>query len=190
MTNNHYWKIFKKNLTVITAIIGITIPIFCFYLVPDINILLDPLSKFGVARQSKFLWNGFLVILSLLLYLTNDNLRDDIKDKISSVRYKLLNLLNITSSIALTLTGLIDMDSRVPHLSFAAIFFLSYTGYIFWWGFCNIKYDLKKAIISILISSLIMLSSIISIKYMNFGYGVFELIFITLIVTWNIKVKK
>lgn len=187
---NRYWKILKKNLTVITAIIGITIPIFCFYLVPDINILLEPLSKFGVAKESRFLWNTFLVILSLLLYLTNDTLRDDIKDKISTLQYKLLNVLNSTSSIALVFTGLIDMDSRVMHLSFAAIFFLSYTGYIFWWGFCNIKYDLKKAIISISISSLIMLSSIISIRYMHFGYGVFELIFITLIVMWNIKVKK
>lgn len=78
-----------------------------------------------------------LSYLSLLLYLTNDTLRDDIKDKISTLQYKLLNVLNSTSSIALVFTGLIDMDSRVPHLSFAAIFFLSYTGYIFWWGFCN-----------------------------------------------------
>lgn len=187
---NHYWKIFKKNLTVITAIIGITIPIFCFYLVPGINILLEPLSKFGVAKESRFLWNTFLIILSILLYLTNDTLRDDIKDKISIAQYKILNIFNSTSSIALILTGLIDMDSRVPHLSFAAIFFLTYTGYIFWWGFLNIKYDLKKAIISIAISSIIMISSIVSIKYMHFGYGVFELIFITSIVTWNIKVKK
>lgn len=68
---NRYWKIFKKNLTVITAIIGITIPIFCFYLVPDINILLEPLSKFGVAKESKFLCNGFLVID---IYNINNNL--------------------------------------------------------------------------------------------------------------------
>ena len=51
---NRYWKIFKKNLTVITAIIGITIPIICFYLVPDINILLEPLSKFVLLKNQNF----------------------------------------------------------------------------------------------------------------------------------------
>jgi hypothetical protein len=187
---NRYWKILKRNLIVLTAIIGITIPIFCFYLLPDINILLEPLSKFGVVKETKFLWNSFLVILSLLLYLTNDNLREDIETKITKFQIKMLNMLNSISSIALAFTGLVDMHSRVVHLSFATIFFFAYTGYIFWWGFLNIKYDLKKALISMIISILIILSSIISIKFMSFGYGVFELIFITLIITWNIKVKK
>ena len=115
----HYWKIFKKNLTVLTAIIGISIPIFCFYLVPDINILLEPLSKFGITKQTRFLWNGFLVVLSILLYLTNNNLREDIESNVTKFQFKILNVINSVSSTALALTGLVDMDSRIMHLSFA-----------------------------------------------------------------------
>ena len=188
--NNHYWKVFKKNLIILTAIIGVIIPIICFYLLPSLNILLEPLSKFGIASETKYIWNGFLISLSLMLYLTNDNLIDNIEDKITNIQYKLLTAVNIISSLGLSLTGLIDMKSKLLHLGFATIFFLAYTAFIFWWGFLNIKYDLKKAILSIATSILIILSSIVTIKGLHFGYGMFELVFITLIIIWNIKVKK
>jgi hypothetical protein len=45
-----YWKHFKKIIC-FTSIIGIIIPIICFYMLPNINILTDPLSKFGIAKR-------------------------------------------------------------------------------------------------------------------------------------------
>ena len=187
--NNRYWKIIKRKLVIFTAIIGIITPIICYYLLPSLNILLEPLSKFGVASETKYIWNFFLVTLSIMLHLTNNDLIDDIKENIVNYQYKLLTVVNLISSVSLALTGLIDMETKLLHLGFATIFFLSYTGFIFWWGFLNIKYDLRKAIASMIISILIILSAITSIKYLDFGYGVFEVIFITLIIIWNIKSK-
>jgi len=43
--NSKFWKNLKKDLSILTAIVGIAVPIFCFYIIPDINILFDPLSK-------------------------------------------------------------------------------------------------------------------------------------------------
>jgi len=78
------------------------------------------------------------------------------------------------------------MNVKYIHLGSAAIFFLSYTGLIFWWGVFNIKYNLKIATISIITSILIILSSLSTI---NFGYGPFEITFIGLIIYWNLKIS-
>jgi hypothetical protein len=72
------------------------------------------------------------------------------------------------------------------HNLFAIIFFLSYTGFIFWYGFNRIKTDIRRAIVSIGVSIFIVTSSVISIGLMHFGYGIFELFFITSIIFWNV----
>ena len=65
--NNKFWKTLKKNLSILTAIIGIAVPIFCFYILPTINILFDPLSKFGIEKETKSIWLWFIQIISILL---------------------------------------------------------------------------------------------------------------------------
>jgi len=185
--NKKYWIIFKKNLIIVSSIIGIIIPIICFYLLPDLNILLDPLSKFGIAKETWLIWDLFIQIIATLLYLSGVNSINKIKENITSLQYKILNIVNIISSVSLSLTGFIPMNIKYIHLGFATIFFLSYTGFIFWWGVLNIKYNLKTAIISIITAILIFLSSLSTIK---FGYGMFELTFIGLIIYWNLKISK
>jgi hypothetical protein len=44
-----YWIL--EKIICFTSIIGIIIPIICFYMLPNINILTDPLSKFGIAKR-------------------------------------------------------------------------------------------------------------------------------------------
>jgi hypothetical protein len=56
-------------------------------------------------------------------------------------------------------------------------------------GVLNIKTNLKNATLSIIIALLILLSSIITINYTSFGYGISEIIFIVLIIYWNVKVS-
>ena len=185
--NNKYWKNFKNNLAIISSIIGIIIPIICFYLLPNINILLDPLSTFGVAKETWLLWLIFIQIISVLLYFSNLSSINKIKDDIKSIEFTILKFINIISSVSLSLTGFIPMNVRYIHLGFAAIFFLSYTAFIFWWGVLNIKYNLKIAIISIITSIIIILTSFTTII---FGYGLFELTFILLICYWNLKIHK
>lgn len=187
MTNNKYWKNFKNNLSIVSSIIGIMIPIICFYLLPNVNILLDPLSKFGVAKETWLLWLLFIQITSILLYFSNLNIIKKIKDDITIIQFRTLEIINIISSVSLSFTGFIPMDIKYIHLGFAAIFFLSYTGFIFWWGVFNIKYNMKIAIISIITSMLIIISSFSTLQ---FGYGIFELSFIILICYWNLKVHK
>lgn len=184
-----YWSKFRKYLYIISSFIGILIPIFCFYLLPNINILVDPLSKFGIAKETRFIWMFFLQILSLLLYLSNLNSIEKIQKNINTFELTVLTTINIISSVSLSLTGLIDMSIKYVHLGFAGVFFLAYTGFIFWWGFLNIKTNLKHAILSIVIALLILLSSFITIGYMAFGYGLSEVIFIILIIYWNMKVS-
>ena len=184
-----YWKHFRKRLYVFTSIIGIIIPIMCFYMLPNINILTDPLSKFGIAQETRLIWMAFLQVLAILLYLSNLNRIDKIKKNINKFEITILTIINILSSVSLSLTGLIDMSIKYAHLGFAGIFFLAYTGFIFWWGFLNIKTNLKEATLSIAIALLILISSIITINFTSFGYGISEIIFIILIIYWNSKVS-
>jgi len=185
--NSKFWKNLKKDLSILTAIVGIAVPIFCFYIIPDINILFDPLSKFGIEKETKLIWMWFIQIIALLLYINNTNHIDKIKHYLNNIQSLVLKSLNIISSLFLSLTGFITMDIRLFHLGFATIFFLTYTGFIFWWGFVNIKYNLKNTIISISSALFIILSSFITT--FGYGYGIFELFFISSIIFWNISIR-
>ena len=178
------WKKVKGYVTWISIIIGIIIPFICFCLLP-VNIILEPLSKFGISEQTKYLWNFFLQLISILLFVNNTNLISDLEERYLTT--KLLDLLKYVISGSLSLTGFITMDIRELHLSFAAIFFLSYTAFIFWYGFLHIKYELKNAIFSMVTSILIIISSF-STLFM--GYGPFEIFFIFSIIFFNIKMNK
>ena len=181
-----YWKKFKKHLILFSSILGILIPIACFFLLP-LDIFEEPLSKFGVSEKTKYLWLSFTQIIAILLYINNINVIYDIYNSISKFQFKILKYINIISILSLSLTGIINMNIKYPHLIFATIFFFFYTAFIFWWGVFNIKYNLKIALFSIIISLLI-LSSTISIK-MGYGYGIFEIIFILSIIIWNISIS-
>lgn len=83
------WKVVKKYVTWFSIFLGILIPLTCFYLLP-VNIILEPLSKFGIAEETKYLWNFFLQIISILLFINNYNLIKDFEEKLLTT--KILNL--------------------------------------------------------------------------------------------------
>ncbi len=185
--NIKYWRKFKKILIIFSSILGVLIPIACFFLIPSLNIFIEPLSKFGVSSKTKYLWLFFTQIISILLYINNLNIISEISESINSLQLSILKYINIISIISLSMAGIINMNFRYPHLIFATIFFLFYTAFIFWFGVYNIRYNLKVALFSI-ITSLLILSSTLSIK-MGYGYGIFEIIFITSIIIWNIRMS-
>lgn len=173
------WKVVKKYVTWFSIFLGILIPLTCLYLLP-VNIILEPLSKFGIAKETKYLWNFFLQMISILLFINNNSLINDFEEKLLTT--KILHLLKIIISVSLSLTGFITMDIRYFHLSFAAIFFLSYTAFMFWYGFLHIKYNLRRSIFSMLISILVIISSF---STLFIGYGPFEIFFISSIILFH-----
>lgn len=182
-----HWKRFKRHLILLSTILGIFIPILCIYLIPEWNVYAEPLSKFGISKETKYLWLAFIQVIAGLLYVNNTGIITQITEKIGNIRKKILQIINLISITSLSLSGFITMDIRYPHLIFAIIFFLFYTAFIFWWGVFNIKYNLKIAAFSI-ITSLLILVSTWTIK-MGYGYGVFEIVFIISIIVWNIRVS-
>jgi hypothetical protein len=92
-------------------------------MLPNINILTDPLSKFGVQRDTIYM-DGFLQMLAILLYLSNLDSINKIKKNINKFEITILTIINIVSSVSLSLTGLIDMSIKYIHLGFAGVFFL------------------------------------------------------------------
>ena len=170
---------YRRKIEYISIILGIVIPLTCFFLLPKMDILFEPLSIFGISKETSSIWFIFIQFISITLFALNYG-RSNLKT---------LAVLNTTSSLSLSLVGIIDMNTRFLHNSFALIFFLSYTGYIFWYGYNLIHTNTKSAIMSISISIFIILSSFISIVGLELGYGIFELIFISSIIFWNKTVK-
>jgi hypothetical protein len=78
-------------------------------MLPNINILTDPLSKF-VQRDTIYM-DGFLQMLAILLYLSNLDSINKIKN-INKFEITILTIINIVSSVSLSLTGLIDMSIK------------------------------------------------------------------------------
>ena len=171
--------IYRKYIEYFSIIVGIFIPIVCFLLLPKMNILFEPLSTFGISDETYLLWFVFIQIISINLFLLN-------YDRSKCLPLKTLNAL---STVSLSMLGIINMNIRYLHNTLAIIFFLSYTAYIFWYGYSIISHNIRHSIISIIISIFIILSSIVSILGFNLGYGIFEVIFILSIIFWNRIVK-
>lgn len=88
-----YWKKFKKHLILFSSILGILIPIACFFILP-LDIFVEPLSKFGVSEETKYLWLSFTQIIAILLYINNVNAISEIYNSISAFQYKILKYTN------------------------------------------------------------------------------------------------
>ena len=89
---------------------GIVIPILCFQILPDINILEDPLSIFGIKDDTKILWISFNILISLSLLSIGYESNKMIKDVENN---KILNIINYLSVISLILSAIINMNFRI-----------------------------------------------------------------------------
>jgi hypothetical membrane protein len=141
-----------------------------------------PLSDFGIQEPTWLLWNSTLVFLATGIFLNAYTaLRYYFKQR--RFRYPLKVLL-IVSSFALFFTATIPMDYEVFHKIPAFLFFFSYNLFVFLFGlFRSLKY-LRKGMFSVFISLSMLFSLLLLLPFKS--YGVFEIVYFTLILIWNI----
>jgi hypothetical membrane protein len=141
-----------------------------------------PLSDFGISGETWLLWNSTLVFLAIGIFLNSyTSLRFYFKKR--RFRYP-LKILLIISSFCLFFTGTIPMDYELYHKVPAFFFFFSYNLFIFLFGlFRSFKY-VRTGILSIFIGLAMTFSLLLLLPFKS--YGVFEIVYFALILTWNI----
>ena len=163
----------------LSIIIGIAIPIICYYAIPNISILNDPLSRFGIEPETKFIWISFNQLMSLALLSIGLESNEKIKN---TLHKKILDWLLYLSLICFSLSGFITMDIKYLHLTLAGAFFLLYIGYIFWYGiFIKVK---KVTIISSILVVLCVLA-LFPTFMLPISYGSFEVVFVSSVIFWS-----
>ena len=175
-------KLLRRVFLIFSILLGILVPLYCWYQYPDFNPVHQPLSHFGVIEPTWLLWNSTLVFLSIGIFLNAyTSLRYYFKKR--RLRYPLKMLL-ISSSVSLFLIGTIPMDFEIYHKIPAFLFFFTYNLFVFLFGlFRSLKY-LRRGMFSIFIG-LSMLSSLLLLLPFP-SYGVFEIVYFSFILIWNI----
>lgn len=175
-------KLLRRVFLIFSILLGILVPLYCWYQYPDFNPVHQPLSQFGVIEPTWLLWNSTLVFLSIGIFLNAyTSLRYYFKKR--RLRYPLKMLL-ISSSVSLFLIGTIPMDFEIYHKIPAFLFFFTYNLFVFLFGlFRSLKY-LRRGMFSIFIG-LSMLSSLLLLLPFP-SYGVFEIVYFSFILIWNI----
>ncbi|MGY8987908.1 MAG: DUF998 domain-containing protein [Flavobacteriales bacterium] len=164
---------------------GILTPLYCWYKYPDFNPIHQPLSHFGVIEPTWLLWNSTLVFLSIGIFL---NAYTALRYYFKKRRFRYpLKMLLLSSSVSLFLTGTIPMDFEIYHKIPAFLFFFTYNLFVFLFGlFRSLKY-FRRGIFSMFIGLSMLLSLLLLPIFTKFpSYGVFEIVYFSLILTWNI----
>lgn len=175
-------KLLRSVYLMFCIFLGIFAPIYCWYRYPNFNPITQPLSHFGVIEPTWFLWNSTLVLLSVgLFWNAYTALRYYFKQR--RFRYPLKVLLMI-SSFSLFFTATIPMNYEIFHKIPAFLFFFTYNLFVFLFGlFRSFKY-LSKGIFSMFVGLSMLASLLLLLPFPS--YGVFEIVYFALILTWNI----
>ena len=180
--NHKQIKFLRRVYLIFTIFLGVLAPIYCWYLLPGFNPTEAPLSDFGVSEPTWLLWNSTLVLLAVGIFL---NAYTSIRYYFKKRRFRYpLKVLLIISSFSLFFTATIPMDFDLYHKIPAFLFFSSYNLFVFLFGlFRSLKY-VRRGVFSIFVG-LSMLCSLLLLLPFN-SYGVFEVVYLALILTWNI----
>lgn len=175
-------KLLRRAFLIFSIILGILVPLYCWYQYPNFNPVHQPLSHFGVIEPTWLLWNSTLVFLSIGIFLNAyTSLRYYFKKR--RLRYPLKMLL-ISSSVSLFLIGTIPMDFEIYHKIPAFLFFFTYNLFVFLFGlFRSLKY-LRRGMFSIFIGLSMLASLLLLLPFPS--YGVFEIVYFSFILIWNI----
>ena len=175
-------KKIRRTYLIFSIIIGIISPLILLYFSPDFDPRTDPLSKFGILKNSAPIFMISLIIFSIaLLWNGLTIVRKAIKNK----HYRfILKLLLIIATINLFLTAIIPMDKGIWHQAPALCFFLIYNFFIFLFGIARSLSYVRRGFVSVMTGSLMLLSYLLVIPFES--YGVAEVIYIFLIFFWNV----
>ena len=183
--NHKQIKLLRRTFLIFCIALGILTPFYCWYQYPDFNPIHQPLSHFGIIEPTWLLWNSTLVLLSIgIFWNAYTALRYYFKKR--RFRYPLKMLL-LSSSVSLFLTGTIPMDFEIYHKIPAFLFFFTYNLFVFLFGlFRSLKY-FRRGIFSMFIGLSMLLSLLLLPIFTKFpSYGVFEIVYFSFILTWNI----
>tara|TARA_X000000368_G_scaffold395742_1_gene363464 strand:+ start:186 stop:767 length:582 start_codon:yes stop_codon:yes gene_type:complete len=180
--NRRNIKLLRRSFLIFCVLLGILTPLYCWLQYPDFNPVVQPLSHFGIIEPTWLLWNSTLVFLSIGIFLNAyTSLRFYFKKRM--YRYPLKTLL-LSSSLSLFFTGTIPMDYDVYHKIPAFLFFFSYNLFVFLFGlFRSLKY-VRRGVFSIFVGLSMLASLLLLLPFPS--YGVFEIVYFSLILVWNI----
>ena len=162
--------------------IGIISPIVCYFLLPEFNIKQHPLSYFGIVERTNLLWQVSLILISIGLYV-NGNRRID--ELIKRKKYHLpIKILLFIACSCLFLTAIFTLKYNYWHHVFAISFFLVYNFFVFIFGLARSLTYVRRGLFSVTIGCLMLLSSLLLLPFPS--YGITEVIFISLVIIWNV----
>lgn len=174
-------KLLRRVYLIFCIFLGFFAPIYCWYLRPGFNPMQQPLSDFGIQEPTWFLWNSTLVFLAIGIFLNAYTaLRYYFKKK--RFRYP-LKILLIISSFSLFFTATIPMDYELFHRIPAFLFFFTYNLFVFLFGLFRSFSSLSGGIVSVFIGLTMLFSLLLLLPFKS--YGIFEIVYITLILAWN-----
>ena len=175
-------KLLRRIYLIFCVFIGILSPIYCWYLRPGFNPMEKPLSDFGIQEPTWLLWNLTLVFLSLGVFL---NAYTALRYYFKKRRFRYpLKVLLIISSLSLFFTATIPMDYEIFHKIPAFLFFFTYNLFVFLFGLFRSFSVLRSGVLSICIGLTMLFSLLLLLPFKS--YGVFEIVYLTLILIWNI----
>ena len=175
-------KLLRRGYLIFCILLGILAPMYCWYLNPGFNPMEKPLSDFGIQEPTWLLWNSTLVFLAIAIFL---NAYTALRCYFKKRRFRYpLKLLLVISSFSLFFTATIPMNYELFHKIPAFLFFFSYNLFVFLFGlFRSLKY-LRTGVFSIFIGLSMLCSLLLLLPFKS--YGVFEIVYFTLILIWNI----
>ena len=175
-------KLLRRVYIICCILLGILVPIYCWYLRPGFNPMERPLSDFGVSGETWLLWNSTLVFLAIGIFF---NAYTALRYYFKQRRYRYpLKVLLLISSFSLFFTATIPMDYELFHKIPAFLFFFSYNLFVFLFGlFRSFKY-VRKGAFSVLVGLSMLCSLLLKLPFES--YGVFEIVYFALILIWNI----
>ena len=180
--NHKLVKSLRRVYLIFCILLGILAPMYCWYLNPGFNPMEKPLSDFGIQEPTWLLWNSALVFLAIGLFLNAyTSLRYYFKKR--RFRYPLKVLL-LVSSFSLFFTATIPMDYEIFHKIPAFLFFFSYNLFVFLFGFFRSLKYLRTGVFSMFIGLSMLCSLLLLLPFES--YGVFEIVYFSLILIWNI----
>ena len=175
-------KLLRRVYLICCILLGILVPMYCWYLRPGFNPMEKPLSDFGIQEPTWLLWNSTLVFLAIGIFL---NAYTALRYYFKKRRFRYpLKVLLLISSFSLFFTATIPMDYELFHKIPAFLFFFSYNLFVFLFGlFRSLKY-LRTGVFSMFIGLSMLCSLLLLLPFKS--YGVFEIVYFALILIWNI----
>ena len=175
-------KLLRRVYLIFCILIGMLVPLYCWYLRPGFNPMEKPLSDFGIQEPTWLLWNSSLVLLATGIFL---NAYTAIRYYFKQKRFRYsLKVLLLISSFSLFFTATIPMHYELYHRIPAFLFFFSYNLFVFLFGFFRSLKYLRTGVFSMFIGLSMLFSLLLLLPFKS--YGVFEIVYFTLILIWNI----